>query len=56
MNVGIIRGKKIDMSMIKVEPYGSSSIYFPPQGYLTSEQFPDEWMELFKVLAQSSPA
>ncbi len=36
--------------MIRMDPYGPDSIYFPPQSYLTSEQFPDDWMEIFDVL------
>ena len=49
INLGLLRGKKINASTIQMSPFGSYSIYFPPESYLTSEQFPNEWMEIFEV-------
>lgn len=49
VTTGILRGKQIDTSRIHLSSYGDSSISFPPETYLSSELFPLEWMEIFKV-------
>jgi len=49
VNIGLLRGKKVDTSMIQMNPYSTYSIYFPPASYLSSEEFPFEWMEIFEV-------
>eukprot|EP00826_Nyctotherus_ovalis_P024517 TRINITY_DN1894_c0_g2_i1.p1 TRINITY_DN1894_c0_g2~~TRINITY_DN1894_c0_g2_i1.p1 ORF type:complete len:308 (-),score=89.71 TRINITY_DN1894_c0_g2_i1:781-1704(-) len=49
INLGIVRGKKIDTSKIQMYPYKNYFIYFPAETYITAEPFPLEWMENFTV-------
>ena len=50
LNMGIVRDKKLDASMINLYPYKNNSIYFPSSNYISAEEIPNEWMEIFDVL------
>ena len=49
INFGIIKDKKVDASRIQMKAYGTYSVYFPVETYVTPEPFPIEWIEIFDV-------
>eukprot|EP00831_Metopus_contortus_P065513 TRINITY_DN5851_c0_g4_i1.p1 TRINITY_DN5851_c0_g4~~TRINITY_DN5851_c0_g4_i1.p1 ORF type:complete len:454 (+),score=34.76 TRINITY_DN5851_c0_g4_i1:389-1750(+) len=56
ITLGLKRNKKkVDTSNINLESYMNYSIYLPPSFYISSDIFPQEWMDIFKSPDKNKP-